>query len=83
MAELTEVEAPKNAGFVQTKSNRNANKKRIEKDEAELKALMEGNTEQPQEEVTKEKTSDTEAEEETLSAEERTYKNGTVTYASI
>ena len=74
MAELTEVETPKNAGFVQTKSNRNANKKRIEKDEAELKALMEGNTEQPQEEVTKEKTSDTEAEEETLSAEERTYK---------
>ena len=75
MPELTEVETPKNAGFVQPKSNRNANKKRIEKDEAELKALLEGNAEQPTtEEATQEEASDTEAEEETLSAEERTYK---------
>ena len=75
MPELTEVETPKNAGFVQNKSTQNANKKRIEKDEAELKALMEGDTEQPTEEKAAEKKeADTETEEETLSAEERTYK---------
>ena len=75
MPEQTEVETPKNAGFVQPKSNRNANKKRIEKDEAELKALLEGNAEQPAtEEAAQEKASNTEVEEETLSAEERTYK---------
>ena len=33
MPELAEVETPKNAGFVQPKSTRNANKKRIEQDE--------------------------------------------------
>jgi hypothetical protein len=75
MPELTEVETPKNAGFVQHKSTQNANKKRIEKDEAELKALMEGDTEQPtEEESTEAKEADTEVKEETLSAEERTYK---------
>ena len=75
MPELTEVETPKNAGFVQNKSTQNANKKRIEKDEAELKALMEGDTEQSTEEKAAEKKeADTETEEETLSAEERTYK---------
>ena len=42
MPELTEVETPKNAGFVQNKSTLTANRKRIEQDEAELKALMEG-----------------------------------------
>ena len=41
MPELTEVETPKNAGFVQRESKRSANKRRIEEDEAELKALME------------------------------------------
>ena len=41
MPELTEVETPKNAGFVQNKSTLTANRKRIEQDEAELKALME------------------------------------------
>lgn len=75
MPELTEVETPKNAGFVQNKSNQSANKKRIEKDEAELKALMEGNTEESNEEETAEtKEANTEAEEATLSPEERTYK---------
>ncbi len=75
MPELTEVETPKNAGFVQTKANRSANKKRIEKDEAELKALIEGNTEESNEEETaKAKEANTEAEEATLSPEERTYK---------
>ena len=75
MAELTEVETPKNAGFVQPKSNRNANKKRIEQDEAELKALIEGNESAPtKEEAPKEEASNTETKEEALSAEERTYK---------
>ena len=75
MPELTEVETPKNAGFVQTKANRSANKKRIEKDEAELKALIEGNTEESnEEEKTEAKEANTEAEETTLSPEERTYK---------
>jgi len=75
MPELTEVETPKNAGFVQNKSNQSANKKRIEKDEAELKSLIEGNTEESNEEETAEaKEANTEAEEATLSPEERTYK---------
>ena len=75
MPELTEVETPKNAGFVQNKSNQSANKKRIEKDEAELKALIEGNTEESNEEKTaKAKEANTEAEEATLSPEERIYK---------
>tara|TARA_R110002153_G_scaffold807_3_gene3864 strand:+ start:1617 stop:2486 length:870 start_codon:yes stop_codon:yes gene_type:complete len=75
MPELTEVETPKNAGFVQNKSNQSANKKRIEKDEAELKALIEGNTEESNEEETaKAEEANTEAEEATLSPEERTYK---------
>jgi hypothetical protein len=75
MPELTEVETPKNAGFVQNKSTLTANRKRIEQDEAELKALMEGRTESPtEEESTETKEADTEAKEETLSAEERTYK---------
>ena len=75
MPELTEVETPKNAGFVQNKSTLTANRKRIEQDEAELKALMEGKTESPtEEESTEKKEADTEVKEETLSAEERTYK---------
>ena len=77
MPELTEVETPKNAGFVQNKSTLTANRKRIEQDEAELKALMEGKTESPteeKEESTETKEANTEAKEETLSAEERTYK---------
>ena len=75
MPELTEVETPKNAGFVQNKSTLTANRKRIEQDEAELKALMEEREANPkQEESTEAKEANTEAEEETLSAEERTYK---------
>jgi len=41
MPELEQVETPKNAGFIQRESKRSANKRRIEEDEAELKALME------------------------------------------
>ena len=53
MPELTQVEPTKNAGFVQPKGGRSANQKRIEQDEAELKALVEEN-QQPQEEAPKE-----------------------------
>ena len=76
MPELTEVETPKNAGFVQNKSTLTANRKRIEQDEAELKALMEARTESPteEEESAETKEANTEAKEETLSAEETTYK---------
>lgn len=75
MPELTEVETPKNAGFVQNKSALKANQKRIEQDEAELKSLMEEReANSKQEENTEAKEADTEVEEETLSAEERTYK---------
>jgi hypothetical protein len=74
MPELAEVEAPKNAGFVQPKGGRSANQKRIEKDEAELKALVEENKPTPEEEAPKAQEADTEDQEETLSAEERTYK---------
>jgi hypothetical protein len=76
MPELTEMETPKNAGFVQNKSTLTANRKRIEQDEAELKALMEARTESPteEEESAETKEANTEAKEETLSAEETTYK---------
>lgn len=74
MPELEQVETPKSAGFVQTKSTR-GNRKRIEEDEAELKELMEARNapaEEPQEEVQQEEAA--EPEEEKLSGEERTFK---------
>ena len=73
MAELAEVETPKNAGFVQAKPKRNANQKRIEKDEAELKALIEGG-EPEEQEGSNEEASNTVVKEEALSAEERSFK---------
>ena len=73
MAELAEVETPKNAGFVQAKPKRNANQKRIEKEEAELKALIEGG-EPEEQEGSQEEASNTEVKEEALSAEERSFK---------
>ena len=90
MPELTAVETPKNAGFVQPKGGSRANKKRIEQDEAELKALMEAGPDGQQESngegsattqvqtegssQQKEANSEAEAQEENLSGEERTYK---------
>ena len=71
MPELTEVETPKNAGFVQNKSTLTANRKRIEQDEAELKALMEGRTESPTEEESTEKK---EAENLYLLAQNRSFR---------
>jgi len=61
------METPKNAGFVNSNHN-NRNRKRIEEDEKELEKL------QGSEEVTEEKTSDTEDKEETLSREEKSFK---------
>jgi len=91
MPELTQVETPKSAGFVQPKGGSRANKSRIEKDEAELKALMEAGTDDQQEKPDSERSSPTqvqtegsakqkeansesEAQEDNLTGEERTYK---------
>jgi len=91
MPELTQVETPKSAGFVQPKGGSRANKSRIEKDEAELKALMEAQSNGQEEESSsegatpaqvqtegsaqqKEANSESEAQEDNLTGEERTYK---------
>jgi len=90
MAELAQVETPRNAGFVQPKGGSLANKKRIEKEEAELKALLKGQANEQQEpnvaglasakvqdaDNTKQEETDTkvEAQEENLNSEETTYK---------
>ena len=67
MPELLTMETPKTAGFVNSNHN-NRNRKRIEEDEKELEEIQSG------EEVTEEKTSDTEDEEKTLSREEKSFK---------
>ena len=41
MPELAQVETPINAGFVLSQGGSNANKRRLEEREADLKALME------------------------------------------
>tara|TARA_Y100000385_G_scaffold80288_1_gene81849 strand:- start:608 stop:1540 length:933 start_codon:yes stop_codon:yes gene_type:complete len=91
MPELTQVETPKSAGFVQPKGGSRANKSRIEKDEAELKALMEAQSNGQEDESSsegatpaqvqtegsaqqKEANSESEAQEDNLTGEERTYK---------
>jgi len=90
MAELAQVQTPKNAGFVQPKGGSLANKRRIEKEEAELNELLEGQANGKQEsngeglasakvqdtDNTKQEEADTkvEAQEENLSSEEKTYK---------
>ncbi len=91
MPELTQVETPKSAGFVQPKGGSRANKSRIERDEAELKALMEAQSNGQEEESSsegatptqvqtegsaqqKEANTESEAQEDNLTGEERTYK---------
>ena len=49
MAELAQVKTPKSAGFVQPKGGSSANKRRIEREEAELKELIEGRSDGNQE----------------------------------
>lgn len=82
MTEFNTISQPKIAGFVDPhKNNANANQRRIEREEAELKALMEGNQpledqveqEEPKEPVKTEQVKQ-EVKEEKLSAEEETYK---------
>ena len=81
MPELAEVETPKTAGFVDRGYNYEKRKKRMEKEEEEIRKLEaeqrgEEDTEeqQPEKEASKEKEADTEVKEETLSAEEKSFK---------
>ena len=72
MPEPEVVVKPKTAGFVDSDYT-NANKRRIEKEEAEIEKLM-NTEEQPEEEKKEEKVETKKEEEENLNAEEKTYK---------
>ncbi len=77
MPELAEVETPKTAGFVDRGYNYSKRKQRMEdeaKEIAKLEAEQRGESEQEEEEVTQEAEADTETKEETLSAEEKSFK---------
>ena len=80
MPELAQVETPKNAGFINRGYNYETKRNRIEQEEEEIKRLeAEARGESPVDESVTEETSekeetDTEAEEATLSPEERTFK---------
>jgi len=80
MPELAEVETPKTAGFVDRGYNYEKKRKRMEAEEEEIRKLeaeARGETneeQQPEEETPKEKKADTEVKEETLSAEEKSFK---------
>ena len=82
MPELTAVEAPKTAGFVDRGYNYEKKRKRMEAEEEEIRKLeaeARGETttneeQQPEEEASEEKKADTEVKEETLSAEEKSFK---------
>jgi hypothetical protein len=83
MPELAEVETPKTAGFVERGSNYARRQQRMQNEEEEIKRLeaeqrgeIESDEEQqPEEEENIEaKEADTEVKEETLSAEERSFK---------
>ena len=76
MPELAEVETQKTAGFVDRGYNHAKRKQRMEeeaKEIAELEAQQRGEPNEEQE-VVEEETPDTEVEETTLSAEERSFK---------
>ncbi len=82
MPELTAVEKPKTAGFVDRGYNYEKKRKRMEAEEEEIRKLeaeARGETttneeQQPEEETPEEKKADTEVKEETLSAEEKSFK---------
>tara|TARA_A200000159_G_C7308507_1_gene333439 strand:+ start:323 stop:1216 length:894 start_codon:yes stop_codon:yes gene_type:complete len=78
MPELAEMETPKTAGFVDRGYNHAKRKQRMEdeaKEIAELEAQQRGeSTEDTEQEVVEEETPDTEVEETTLSAEEKSFK---------
>jgi hypothetical protein len=81
MPELTEVEVPKTAGFVDRGYNYERKRKRIEEEEEEIKRLeaaQRGESteedEPKEEEVVEAEETDTEVEEATLSPEEKSFK---------
>ena len=80
MPELAQVETKKTAGFVDRGYNYEKKQKKLKADEEEIKKLeAEARGETPvnaeqKDEVAQEKEANTETEEETLSAEERTFK---------
>ena len=82
MPELAEVETPKTAGFVERGSNYARRQQRMQNEEEEIKRLeaeQRGEIEpdeeqQPKKESIEAKETDTEVKEETLSAEERSFK---------
>jgi hypothetical protein len=82
MPELAEIETPKTAGFVERGSNYARRQQRMQNEEEEIKRLeaeqrgeIESDEEQqPEEENIEAKEADTEVKEETLSAEERSFK---------
>ncbi len=82
MPELAAVEAPKTAGFVDRGYNYEKKRQRMEAEEEEIRKLeaeARGETttneeQQPEEEAPEEKKADTEVKEETLSAEEKSFK---------
>ena len=82
MPELAEVETPKTAGFVDRGYNYEKKRKRMEAEEEEIRKLeaeqrgeeTTNEEQQPEEEASKEEKADTETEEETLSAEEKSFK---------
>jgi len=80
MPELAEVQTKKTAGFVDRGYNYEKKQKKMKAEEEEIKRLeaeARGETpvdEEPKQEVAQEEEANTEAKEETLSAEERTFK---------
>lgn len=82
MPELAEIETPKTAGFVERGSNYARRQQRMQDEEEEIKRLeaeQRGEIEpdeeqQPKKESVEAKETDTEVKEETLSAEERSFK---------
>ena len=72
MAELQAVETPRSAGFVDPNFS-NANKRRIQEQEEELKELMDGGEEEEDLPIAA-KSKDAEEGDEKLSSEEKTYK---------
>ena len=82
MPELTEVEVPKTAGFVDRGYNYERKRKRIEEEEEEIKRLeaaqrgesTEEDEPKEEEEVVEAKEADSEVEETTLSPEEKSFK---------
>ena len=80
MPELAQVETKKTAGFVDRGYNYEKKQKKLKAEEEEIKRLeaeARGETpvdEEPKQEVAQEEEANTEAKEETLSAEERTFK---------